>query len=294
MVVQVKRRRRVAKPVIDRAERLGHSTVGLRLAASSRSKAHNTTEVKTSLPDVKTATSSVVELRVVGSGRMNQRATPLRGPSRQASSGHRPSVSIRSAQVARRTAVRVAATPASDVRKASRLLPGKLAPANQNSRMSLIARRASLRQPSLPMVVRELTRHPLARTASPARSDRTIRSQRGQTRLQTRPSRPASNLAQQVSGGRDRQRSLPSGSPPPARQRSGPARANTSSVVEGNESGGASGSIQLLGDLVVDGRKLGEFAAKAASRGGSASMTASRSTNFRKTAVPNGLSAPMP
>ena len=114
-------------------------------------------------------------------------------------------------------------------------------------------------------------------------------------------SRPALNLAAQVnrrieqqpkSGSQSRDRGLmDSLSPPPTsgfggRERS---RAGRSGGEQGND-----GRVSLSGDFVVNGRRLGELALSSAAKGGASAQTGARSPNFRRNALPSGISAPLP
>ena len=66
---------------------------------------------------------------------------------------------------------------------------------------------------------------------------------------------------------------------------------NGRGVDDGHDSGE---KIALSGDLVIDGRRLGELALNSVARSGSSAQTGARNPNFRRNALPSGLSAPLP
>lgn len=90
--------------------------------------------------------------------------------------------------------------------------------------------------------------------------------------------------------------SASSSSPQPAdsegRDRSGGNGGSDVDASSGN--GNGNGGVTLSGDFVVDGRRLGELALNSAARGGSSAQTGARNPNFRRTALPSGMSAPLP
>lgn len=62
----------------------------------------------------------------------------------------------------------------------------------------------------------------------------------------------------------------------------------------GGEGGGNGGGLMLSGDFVVDGRRLGELALASATKGSNSAQTGARNSNFRRTALPSGIAAPLP
>ena len=106
-------------------------------------------------------------------------------------------------------------------------------------------------------------------------------------------SRPASALAAQTGRGSERGLPSPSGRTSSRAQVRSASRSASGAGAAG-DSGGDSAVIVLSGDVVIDGRRLGEVAVSSAARSGSSAQTGARSPNFRRTALPSGLSAPLP
>lgn len=110
-------------------------------------------------------------------------------------------------------------------------------------------------------------------------------------------SRPASALAGQTRPRAEQHRPL---TPSTVSSRSlGHPISRSSSRVAGNTNrseagGGDGGSLVLSGDFVVDGRRLGELALASATRGSNSAQTGARNPNFRRTALPSGIAAPLP
>ena len=75
---------------------------------------------------------------------------------------------------------------------------------------------------------------------------------------------------------------------------SGSIKEERSRAGHGSGEQGDDQKLSLSGDFVVDGRRLGELALNSASRGGASAQTGARNPNFRRNALPSGLSAPLP
>ena len=114
-------------------------------------------------------------------------------------------------------------------------------------------------------------------------------------------SRPASNLAAQVnrkseqqpkSGSESRDRGLMDSLLPPSTSRLGGGERGRAGRSDGGQSN--DGKVSLSGDFVVNGRRLGELALSSAAKGGASAQTGARNPNFRRNALPSGLSTPLP
>ncbi len=163
-----------------------------------------------------------------------------------------------------------------------------------NSVVGPVSPGGGTRMPSLRTVIGQLTQRS-------SRASGALPSSRGSARSRfasplsqsTRRSRPASALAAQTSQRGEAGRAPMSSSSLSPMQARGSTQ-GTSRASAGAEGGSSNAAISLSGDLVVDGRKLGELAVNSANRSGSAAQTGARSPNFRRTALPSGLSAPLP
>ena len=250
------------------------------LAASSRPAASVRRAV--SRPPVSAARSAAIPGRMpTSAGRTRSALLPRSGVARPATGA---SVALRRA-IAQRSAVAGPVSPGGNPRST----------------------------PSLQTVARELTRRNPSREASTSSGT----GGGARTRLAApvaqgaHRSRPASDLAAQTDrvGGR-RSAATSAASPtlsPSGNSAQGTPRAGFGADAGrdngGGDNGGAGdnsggdnggGAIVLAGNLLVDGRRIGEMAASSAARSGSSAQTAARSPNFRSTALPSGLSAPLP
>ena len=155
------------------------------------------------------------------------------------------------------------------------------------------------RMPPLQAVARALTQRDASRgTAKLPTASGSARSRIAAPVSQAaRRSRPAAALAAQTRNGGERSPASASAASP-ARLQAGLSSKEASPTGTGadpaGDSGGGHSAIALSGDIMIDGRRMGEVAASAVARNGSSAQTAARSPNFRSTALPSGLSAPLP
>ena len=182
------------------------------------------------------------------------------------------------------------------------------APQSAKSVVGPVLTGAASRVPSLLVVARALTPRLAPARGEPMRSAASQMTQPRSSRSASRASqqnRPASALAFQTRqklrelthssrpGSPSRSIKLDPSSPTSNRDRGGDEGRGRNGDASSGENGGAA-SIVLSGDFIVDGRRLGELALTAASRGGSPAQSGARTPNFRRTALPSGIAAPLP
>lgn len=207
------------------------------------------------------------------------RPVVMSGRIRQPTGGTATTLSTRSA--GRTPAARASNVVADAISKRSSVVGPVLAGGNR-------------RLPPLQTVARELTKRSSDRQVSTfAGAGSGARARHSTPASQSaRRSRPAAALAAQT--GRSGERGLATASPTRS-QAGAPSRGSARARADAGDGGdNGSGVIVLAGDVLVDGRRMGELAVISAARTGSSAQTAARSPNFRSTALPSGLSAPLP